>query len=183
MFFSERFICASFEKNQYEKHINAPLFRRVFDLPKKVRSHMQICGLGFYRVFINGKELTKGKLAPYLSNTDDVVYYDTYDIEKYIKKGQNILTVLLGNGLQNGIGGEIFGFDKASWSSSPKLAVALFVDNKILFEADEKFEWCNSPIHPIMIYIRRMLRSTFRVNERSSYIETSHCHGKGSNAK
>lgn len=146
MFFSERFICASFEKNQYEKHINAPLFRRVFDLPKKVKSHIQICGLGFYRVFINGKELTKGKLAPYLSNTDDVVYYDTYDIEKYIKKGQNILTVLLGNGLQNGIGGEIFGFDKASWSSSPKLAVALFVDNKILFEADEKFEWCNSPI-------------------------------------
>ena len=134
MYFSEQFICASFTKNQYEKHVNAPLFRRVFYVYNKAKSVLTICGLGFYRVFINGKELTKGRLAPYISNSDNVVYYDTYNVDKYIKKGRNELIVLLGNGLQNGIGGEIFDFDKASWSSSPKLSIALFVGDKLLFD-------------------------------------------------
>ena len=146
MFFSDRFISASPIKNQYEKHANAPIFRRIFNVPKKAKSHMQICGLGFYRVFINGKELTKGRLAPYISNTEEVVYYDTYDIQNYIVNGKNTLTILLGNGLQNGIGGEIFGFDKASWVSPPKVSVAMFVGDKLFLETDDKFECCNSPI-------------------------------------
>ena len=59
MFFSQRFICASTEKNEYEKHVNAPLFKREFDLQVKAKGRIQICGLGFYRIFLNGKELTR----------------------------------------------------------------------------------------------------------------------------
>lgn len=146
MFFSERFICASKEKNEYEKQINAPLFKREFDLQVKAKGRIQICGLGFYRIFLNGKELTKGRLAPYISNTDQAVYYDEYKVDKYLRKGKNLLSVLLGNGLQNGIGGEIFGFQKGSWVSSPKFALSFFFNDKLLFEADESFLWCNSPI-------------------------------------
>ncbi len=146
MFFSKQFICATTEKNQYDKHVNAPLFRREFEVLKKAKSRIVICGLGFYRLFLNGKEITKGKFAPYISNPDQVLYYDAYNIDKFLIKGKNVLEVLLGNGLQNGIGGEIFGFDKALWASSPKLALALFNDDKLLFEADEKFQWREYPI-------------------------------------
>lgn len=146
MNFSERFICSSPTMNEYENHVNAPLFRRVFDLRTKNKARIQICGLGFYRAFLNGKEITKGKLAPYISNTDEVVYYDVYEAEKYVKVGKNVLTVLLGNGLQNGIGGEVFEFDKASWRTAPKLAVAFYAGDELLFEADERFECALSPI-------------------------------------
>ena len=146
MRFPKNFICATQDKNEYEKHLHAPYFRKIFLLDERTDAQLLICGLGFYRAFINGKEITKGRLAPYISNTDEVVYYDVYSVQKFVKKGKNTLTVLLGNGLQNGIGGEIFGFDKAPWCSSPKLAVAFFVGEKLIFETDESFECASSPI-------------------------------------
>ncbi len=146
MKFPQSFICATDEKNEYENHLRAPYFRKIFPLDERKDAKLLICGLGFYRAFLNGKEITKGRLAPYISNTDEVVYYDVYQVQNFVKKGKNTLTVLLGNGLQNGIGGEIFGFDKASWRSSPKLAVAFSVGEKLIFETDESFEWCSSPI-------------------------------------
>ena len=146
MKFPENFICASEEKNEYENHLCAPYFRKIFTLNDKKNTQLLICGLGFYRVFFNGKEFTKGKFAPYTSNTDEAVYYDTYFVEKYVKEGYNELTVLLGNGFQNGIGGEIFGFNKATWRSAPKLAASFYQGEKLIFETDESFEWCESPI-------------------------------------
>lgn len=146
MKFPQSFICATEEKNEYNKHFRAPYFRKIFTLDERTDAKLLICGLGFYRAFINGKEITKGRLAPYISNTDEVVYYDVYQVQRFVKKGKNTLTVLLGNGLQNGIGGEIFGFDKAPWCSSPKLAVAFSVREKLIFETDESFECASSPI-------------------------------------
>ncbi|MBE7100864.1 MAG: hypothetical protein E7364_04565 [Clostridiales bacterium] len=146
MQFPKKFICASEEKNRYENHICAPYFRKIFTLSEKKNAKLLVCGLGFYRAFLNDKEITKGRLAPYISNTGEEVYYDVYQVDKFVKKGKNTLTILLGNGLQNGIGGELWGFDKEPWTSSPKLAVAFSLREKLIFETDETFEWCPSPI-------------------------------------
>lgn len=146
MQFPKYFICATEERNTYDNHIRAPYFRKNFTLDENKNAQLLICGLGFYRVFLNGREITKGQLAPYISNTDEAVYYDVYQVDGFVKKGENTLNVLLGNGLQNGIGGEIWGFDKASWCSAPKLATAFSVGDKLIFESDESFEWCASPI-------------------------------------
>lgn len=146
MQFPKHFICAAEEKNSYERHLFAPCFRKNFILTDTKNAKLLVCGLGFYRAFLNGKEITKGRLAPYISNTDEVVYYDVYKVQKAIKKGENTLTIWLGNGLQNGIGGEIFGFDKAPWCSSPKLAVAFSLGERLIFETDESFECASSPI-------------------------------------
>ena len=34
---------------------------------------------GFYKFFVNGKDITKGELAPYISNPDELVCYDRTD--------------------------------------------------------------------------------------------------------
>ena len=146
MEFSNQFICASEVKNEYDNHIPAPIFKRVFTLEIIGQACLQVCGLGFYRAFLNGVELTKGKLAPYISNTDDTVYYDEYEVEKYLRVGKNELSVLLGNGWQNAIGGEIWWLDKAPWRSQPKLAVKFAINNQTLFEGDEQFLVADSPI-------------------------------------
>lgn len=146
MFFSNSFICYSENKNEYESHVNAPLFKRTFTLTKLSSAKLSICVGGFYRAFLNGAEITKGRFAPYISNTDDAVYYDEYSVEEYLHVGENELTVLLGNGFQNPIGGEVWWLDKAAWRSAPKLAVALLLDGKLIFEADERFLVAPSPI-------------------------------------
>ena len=59
----KNFIKATEEYCLLEKHIAAPYLRRSFELdfvPEK--AEISICGLGFYILYINGTEITKGEL-------------------------------------------------------------------------------------------------------------------------
>lgn len=147
----KKFIKATEEYCTLEKQIAAPYLRRSFELdfvPEK--AELKICGLGFYCLFINGQEITKGLLAPYISNPDDYCYYDKYDITELLKKGKNTVGIILGNGLINSIGGYIWDFDKAEFRDAPKLAFELVAEcngyESVCIEADESFKVSPSPI-------------------------------------
>ena len=78
MKFSSNFISATRKYNTYFEHVSAPLFRKSFTVEKEIDSaQITICGLGFYKLYINGKDITKGMLAPYISNPDHIMYYDS----------------------------------------------------------------------------------------------------------
>ena len=65
MKFSGSFIKANNEICDFDNHVNAPYFRKEFKLdfaPDK--AEITICGLGFYELYVNGKNITKGPLAP-----------------------------------------------------------------------------------------------------------------------
>ncbi len=147
----KRFIQATAERCEFEHHVAAPYFRRSFDLnflPNKAT--VCICGLGFYRLWINGKEITKGALAPYISNPDHFCYYDTYDLLPHLREGKNAIGVLLGNGMMNPIGGVEWDFDKAPWRDAPCLALECEIlgegDDRLFLEADSSFRTHPSPI-------------------------------------
>ena len=83
MKFSDGFISASKKYTTFFEHIPAPLFRKEFDVDGEIENAcVTISGLGFYKLYINGKDITKGLLAPYISNPDHIVYYDNYDIRR-----------------------------------------------------------------------------------------------------
>lgn len=148
--FSEKFISATKERNTLVKHIAAPYMRKSFeitDIPQSL--FVTVCGLGFYDIFINGKKITKGLLAPYISNPDDICYYDKYDLMPYIKQGKNVVGFILGNGFKNNDGGMIWLFDKADFVGPPQLAFAIegkTTEGNILIEADESVKVHSSPI-------------------------------------
>ena len=107
--FSTRFIAATKEYSTLEKRVPAPYLRRTFEISGAVKAaKLTICGLGFYELFINGKRLTKGLLAPYISNPDDMLYYDEYDVTAELRAGKNALGLMLGNGMLNCPGGQIW---------------------------------------------------------------------------
>lgn len=125
------FVTAGQEYSTFENPVPAPLFRKSFVLervPDKVP--LMISGLGFYELFVNGWEITKGLLAPYISNPDDIIYYDEYEIAKYLRQGENVIGVVLGNGMQNAVGGAVWNFDTAPYRSAPKLALCLQVGDR-----------------------------------------------------
>lgn len=143
----KQFICAGKERCTFKKHIPAPCFRKTFEIkamPQK--AELSICGLGFYELYLNGGRITKGALAPYISNPDHFCYYDTYDVSEYLNKGTNVIGILLGNGFYNSFGGVVWGFQKAPWVAPPALACELRVDGKLLLEADNTFKTHPSPI-------------------------------------
>lgn len=149
--FSKNFISATAQYADFGAHVPAPYFRKTFSVPAGLKSAtLTVCGLGFYELYVNGERKTKGMLAPYISNPDDVLYYDSYDITKALKQGKNVLGFLLGNGMLNCIGGIIWDFQKVPYRSAPKLAMSLALvyenGDEIILTADESFKTHPSPI-------------------------------------
>lgn len=156
--FSTKFICATKDYTTYTHHVPAPYFRKSFVLEdtffdntsEKASCSITLCGLGFYDLYINGTRITKGILAPYISNPDDILYYDTYDLTPYVHPGKNVLGFHLGNGFMNAPGGQIWDFDKASFRGAPRLAFTLQIQNAdgaiINMEADETVKTAPSPV-------------------------------------
>ncbi|MBQ8439905.1 MAG: alpha-L-rhamnosidase N-terminal domain-containing protein, partial [Clostridia bacterium] len=121
---NKKFIKATEERCTFDRHIPAPYLRKSFELdfiPEK--AEISICGLGFYVLYINGVNVTKGMFAPYISNVDHYCYYDTYDIQKHLTQGENVIGIWLGNGFMNPFGGAVWDFDQVDWIGSPRVAL------------------------------------------------------------
>ena len=129
MDFSNCFVSECREYSSYVQHVKAPVFRKSFVLKEGSQSgEILICGLGFYDLFINGKKITKGYLAPYISNTDHIVYYDHYDLTPWLKAGENVIGVMLGDGFQNSKT-RVWDFMDNVFNSAPKLALSMKVES------------------------------------------------------
>lgn len=147
MDFPKNFIQRTKKFSTIDIPVPAPYFRKTFDIEKiPNKAEIVICGLGFYRLYINGKDITKGFLAPYVSNPDELLYYDKYDVGSLLKTGKNVIAVLLGNGFLNNAGGAVWDFDKAPYRDAPKVSLRLFIDGEKCFETDESFLCADSPI-------------------------------------
>lgn len=133
--FSRKYVAAGIEYSSYTKHVRAPLFRKSLNCSKKPQNaEILITGLGFYRLFINGTEITKGFIAPYVSNPDQIVYFDRYDLVPYLTEGENVIGIMLGDGMENLIT-SVWNFHLTPFSSAPKLALTAQIDD-LTFEAD-----------------------------------------------
>lgn len=147
---SRSFVAATREMSTLYKSIPAPYLRKTVYVEEQLaEAKLSVCGLGFYRFWLNGRELTRGHLSPYISASDDVIDYDVYDLTGLLLPGENVLGFQLGNGAQNSYGGYVWDFDKASWRSAPKIAVTLRLTDKngevTELEADESFRCAPSP--------------------------------------
>ena len=149
--FSRKFIAATKAYSEYWSHIPAPYLRKNIEVKSEIESaKITICGLGFYELFVNGKRITKGLLAPYISNPNDILYYDEYDLKNLLLKGKNAIGIVLGNGMLNCPGGTVWDFQLADYRSAPKVALSIEITysngETETIEADESFKVHPSPI-------------------------------------
>ncbi len=80
----------------------APLFRKTFDLSKKVmKARLYITGLGYYEARLNGSRIGDHALDPTWTAYSKRVFYSTYDVTEQLQDGANCLAVMLGNGWYN----------------------------------------------------------------------------------
>lgn len=95
----------------------APIFFRRFDADAGEKAEIIICGLGFFKLYINGRKVSDDLLVPNASNyhfrdltkfeyplNDKLgfrIYCMKYDISAYLKGGENTLAVIIGNGYYN----------------------------------------------------------------------------------
>ncbi len=76
----------------------APMFRKEFIINKKIkRATVNIIGLGFYELYINGKRIGDHLLDPAQTDYEIRVFYNTFNVTEYVNE-KNCIGVILGDG-------------------------------------------------------------------------------------
>ncbi len=147
--FTRNFICSGFGLSSYVRFVPAPLMRKSFildGLPENAK--LTFSGLGYYRLFVNGEEITRGHLSPYTSDADKLVYFDVYDITGKLIPGENVIGFILGAGMRNPLGN--LHFCESRFVGEPCAAFVLELQNRDgsvnRIEADKSVRCHASPI-------------------------------------
>jgi alpha-L-rhamnosidase len=134
-----------------------PMFRRSVVLDKPVaRAIVFICGLGHFDLHVNGTPASDDLLDPGWTNYSKTCLYLTQDVTSLLRAGENVLGVLLGNGMYNVIGkpGRYKKF-KASFGPK-KLILQLHIDfadgSQTQIVSDESWRTSNGPTTFSCIY-------------------------------
>jgi hypothetical protein len=108
-------------------NVPLPIFRKAFILDDAAVSSAQlaICGLGHFELSVNGEKAGEHFLDPPWSDYADTCYYVRFDVTELLKPGENVLGVILGNGMYNVQGGRYTKF--LGSFGPPKLTLCLVV--------------------------------------------------------
>jgi alpha-L-rhamnosidase len=142
----------------------APYFRKDFSSNKRIKSaRAYVSGLGFYEFYINGTKIGNQVLAPAVTNFDkrplkkllypyddqstQRVLYNTFDVSKQIKDGQNTIGMILGNGWYNQRDRTVEG---NMWYDTPRMILQLEIiyengERKII-ASDSSWKYSTGPI-------------------------------------
>jgi len=133
----------------------SPYFRRAFTLLRKPQTgRAYVCGLGFFEFHLNGGRVGEDVLSPnqteydqrhlrrllypFENVTEKRVLYLTYDVTGYLKEGENVVGIILGNGWYNQrdriVEGEL-------WYGPPRLLLQIEGENgEILVTSDGRWK-------------------------------------------
>lgn len=132
------------------------ILRREFKAKKQIaHAVVYVSGLGHYLLNVNGQRVGDSEFAPLWSEYSRTVYYNTFDITPLLKKGDNALAVLLGNGFFNVQRGSRYSKLQTSFGP-PQLFLRLdirYADGSTdCIVSDESWQWQTSPITFNSIY-------------------------------
>ncbi len=135
---------------------SAPLFRKEFELETiPERARLYLSGIGYSEAYLNGNRLGDAFLDPGWTNYNKTVLYRTYDVEKYLVKGKNILALEAGGGwlendhraFENMVG------RKPIWLSAPKIYANLYLDERCIATMDDGSWMCSEgPVTQCNVY-------------------------------
>jgi len=129
--------------------------RKAFAVEKEVkRAVAYLCGLGFYELRLNGRKVGDHVLDPGWTNYRKTCLYTAYDVTSQLTRGNNVLGVMLGNGMYNIPGGRYTKFQGSF--GPPKLILQLYVEyadgTTATVVSDESWTWAPSPVVFSCIY-------------------------------
>lgn len=149
---------ATFNRQKKDALINASdslsrrsiMLRKPFSINKEIKEAVvYISGLGHYELTINGKKIGNSEFAPLWTDYDKTVNYNTYELSaEELKKGENVIGVLLGNGMYNTLAER---YSKFYVSFGPptlffKMKVIYKDGSEDIIKSDESWKYSKSPI-------------------------------------
>ncbi|MGL1891452.1 MAG: glycoside hydrolase family 78 protein [Spirochaetaceae bacterium] len=139
---------------QNREFVEAPFFRKVINVNNIKSAKVSITGLGYFELYINGQKVGDDILSPPFSQYEKTTYYLSYDIKSYLKEGENVFGVVLGNGMFNVHLNNAWNYDTTHWRSFPKfiLSGVIEADRNISIVSDDTWKVTTGPIISDDIY-------------------------------
>lgn len=111
-------------------------------------------GLGAYELYLNGKQANDEIMSPAWSDYDKTVFYNTIDVTRQLLKGNNTISVLLGNGFYHERGKR---YAKTKTNYGPltmlfRLDIEYKNGKKQTIVSDGSWRWHKSPVTYNSIY-------------------------------
>ena len=124
-------------------------FRKTFDVQNVKKARLYISALGLYEAYINGVKVGTAVLTPGSTDPRVRVQYDTYDVTKMLRGGENEIELLLADGWYRGsIGAK--GFTYVFGKETKIIAQLEITDNADIVKTvitDKSWMWSdNGPI-------------------------------------
>ena len=89
------------------RDLPARYLRHTFSVEGKVRrAVLYVSGIGYSSTYINGRPVSDDIFGTTLSDYDKSVYYNTYDVTELVRRGENAIGSVLGNGYALGLGND-----------------------------------------------------------------------------
>ncbi len=149
---------ATFKRAKKDSIINASdslsrrsiMLRKSFEVKKQIKEAVvYISGLGHYELTINGRKIGNSEFAPLWTDYDKTVNYNTYELsDEELQNGENVIGVLLGNGMYNTLAER---YSKFYMSFGPptlffKMKVVYKDGSEDIIKSDETWKYSKSPI-------------------------------------
>nr|WP_262902744.1 glycoside hydrolase family 78 protein [Flavobacterium hibisci] len=149
---------ATFNRQKKDALINASdslsrrsiMLRKPFEVKKEIKEAVvYISGLGHYELTINGKKIGNSEFAPLWTDYDKTVNFNTYELTaRELQNGENVIGVLLGNGMYNTLAER---YSKFYVSFGPptlffKMKVVYKDGSEDIIKSDENWKYSKSPI-------------------------------------
>lgn len=133
-----------------DKECNTPYLRSTFRIGEVKKAEITICGLGFYYLYLNGKNVTEDLFVTLYTSYhirriihNEEEEYRTicqkYDVSDFLQKGVNTIGIMLGGGYYR-YPGTVYGRVKACW----KLDVTTIDGSTLTFVSDGNAKWAPS---------------------------------------
>lgn len=119
---------ASWITDSNDKDFEAsPMLRRKFSIDSKVKeARLYVSGAAYYVMSLNGKPVTDAILSPGYTHYDKRNLYQVFDVTKLLKKGDNAMAAVLGNGFYNNQKQTaVWKFENARWRGRPRMICEL----------------------------------------------------------
>ncbi|MCA1808028.1 MAG: family 78 glycoside hydrolase catalytic domain, partial [Lentisphaerae bacterium] len=126
----------------------APYLRRSFILDGEMKkARLYVTALGLYECHINGARIGDAAFRPGRTDYHKRLQYDTIDVAAHLRRGENVLGAILGDGWYCGHTGSR---DRQNYGDRPALLAQLeitFSDDSVQrIVSDEKWRWSAGPI-------------------------------------
>jgi len=116
------------------------MFRKKFEIKNLKNAKVYVCGLGYGYYYINGKKITQDLFTAPVSDYNKTLWYNVYDVTGFLQSGDNIFTVICGNGFYNESFRTAWNHNEASWRDNPKFILKLEINGKPLLVSDNTWK-------------------------------------------